>query len=95
MLSFVIGIVVGIILRVVYVNWVAYNIIKKTKPISDVPIRKVRVEKHENIFFVYNEHGEFLAQGSTLKEIDDLLSSSSPGMKNMITPENAREIGML
>lgn len=59
---------------------------------SSIPIR---IEKHEDRFFVYNsESGKFMAQGDTMDMVTENLLNNYPNKVFTISPENAEEIGI-
>lgn len=57
----------------------------------EIPHIVITVEKHNGAFFIYNkETSEFMAQGTTRKEINDILVKRYPGVYFAITSENQK-----
>lgn len=55
---------------------------------------EVTIEKHNDTFYVYNkETGEFLAQGATGTEVNDLLSKAYPTKSFTTDRKKAVELG--
>lgn len=55
---------------------------------------KIKIEKHNDMFFVYGlEDDEFMAQGSTRKELEDNLRKRYPGKTFAAESDNLKEVG--
>jgi hypothetical protein len=61
---------------------------------SDELIR-IKIEKHSDVYYVYADadNGEFMAQGASMKELEDALAKRYPEKKFAATPENLKEMG--
>jgi hypothetical protein len=56
----------------------------------------VRIERQNDIFFVYNEEDSmFLAQGKSLEEIRELLVKRFPGKRIVASQENVKDVGII
>ncbi len=52
------------------------------------------IEKHNNVFYVYNkETNQFMGQGVSRKELEDILHKSFPGKRFGATEKNLIEMG--
>jgi murein L,D-transpeptidase YafK len=57
---------------------------------------KIVIEKHNDMFFVYDENDNtFLAQASSKEELDKSLRSRFPGKMFAVKEENLIEVGFL
>lgn len=66
----------------------------KEKPKSDSPELKIKVEKHEDTFYVYDANTDkFLAQGLTKKEVVVKLTKEYPTFNIVADPNNTNEVG--
>lgn len=55
---------------------------------------KIKIEKHNEGFFVYGlEDNEFMAQGTTRKELEDNLRKRYPGKTFAAEGDNLKEVG--
>lgn len=55
---------------------------------------KIKIEKHNDMLFVYGlEDDEFMAQGSTRKELEDNLRKRYPGKSFAAEADNLKEVG--
>ena len=51
----------------------------------------ITVEKHNGVLYIYNkENNEFMGQGLTRKEVEEVLSKRYPDQRFMATPEDLR-----
>lgn len=53
----------------------------------------LNVEKHEDMFYLYEESGKFVAQGRSRKELVEILQKIYPNNGVRIYSDNAEEIG--
>ncbi len=57
---------------------------------------RIVIEKHNDMFFVYDENDNtFLAQASSKEELDKSLRSRFPGKMFAVKEENLIEVGFL
>lgn len=62
------------------------------KEVEDV--MKIKIEKHNNMFFVYDFHTDmFIAQANNRSELEEKLEKLFPGKKFGATPDNLKEVG--
>jgi len=77
-----IGVGIGIILSVMFFNWVVNRIGERIE--SELEQQHnigMRVEVDQNIIYCYNsETNQFLCQGRTLKEIQEVFQARFPNM---------------
>ncbi len=56
----------------------------------------ISIEKHNNTFYVYNKKtNQFMGQGSSREELEELLHKSFPGKRFGASEENLAEVGFL
>jgi len=62
---------------------------------SDEDRLAIKIEKHDGEFFVYSaENKEFMANGSTRKELELRLETRYPGQRFECHPDNLKEVGL-
>lgn len=56
---------------------------------------RIKIEKHGEVYYVFGDgdNNEFMAQGTTFKEIEDALAKRYPEKRFAATPENLKEMG--
>lgn len=56
---------------------------------------RIKIEKHGEVYYVFgdNDNGEFMAQGSSMKELEDALAKRYPEKRFAATPENLKDMG--
>ena len=55
---------------------------------------RIVIEKHNDMFYVYNkETNQFMGQGKSKKELEELLHKNFPGKRFGATEENLVEMG--
>lgn len=94
---FCFGFVAGWVLREKHAMKVVKSIVEKARAeyIEDIKknIVDVKLEKAGDTFFIYSkEDGTFLAQGKTMTELEDNLSSRFPGKMFNTSPEDLKEL---
>jgi hypothetical protein len=100
-IGFVVGLVGGFALR----HWMllitirrvmtAYNnaLIQRVEDIKDTMVDVV-IEREGDMFFVYNrDTNEFLAQGKTTEEIQQVLEERFPNLTFFSSVENMKQVG--
>lgn len=69
-----------------------FPVIKKSK--SDVPELMIKIEKHKDIFYVFeNETDKFLTQGATRAECVEKLAKMYTEINIVADPNNVKEVG--
>lgn len=64
-----------------------------SEPLSSI---RITIEKHNDMFYVYEEDNKmFMAQGSTLKDVEESLTKNFPGKRFAADPENLKEVGYI
>lgn len=62
---------------------------------SDNKTERMNLERHGSVIYAYTvEDHSFIAQGSTLEELDKAIQSRFPGRKFLIKESNLQEIGV-
>lgn len=57
-------------------------------------IMKIKIEKHNNMLFVYDYHTDmFITQAKDRPELEEKLEKLYPGKKFGATPDNLKDIG--
>lgn len=57
---------------------------------------RVIIEKHNDMFYVYNKDtNQFMGQGKSKKELEELLHKQFPGKRFGASEENLNEVGFL
>lgn len=70
--------------------------LKNAKVDTHAEMIQIVVEKHKDCLFIYNkESNEFMAQGSTMKELNDALESRFPGKRFSCSEEHLEMIKAL
>lgn len=55
----------------------------------------IKIEKHDNVFFVYGlEDNQFLAQGSSIQDLEKMLATRFPGKRFAAKEENLNAMGI-
>jgi hypothetical protein len=56
---------------------------------------RIRLEMHGDVIYAYtDEDGTFIAQGSSLEELDSAVQARFPGKKFSIKESNLKEMGL-
>ena len=57
---------------------------------------RIKIEKHGEVYYVFSDsdNNEFMAQGSSMKELEDALAKRYPEKRFAATPENLKEMGL-
>lgn len=59
-------------------------------------IKSIVIEKQEGIFLVYSrDDNTFMAQGSSIEELEDNLATRYPGTRFGASPENLKTVGII
>jgi hypothetical protein len=67
---------------------------KPKSDIPNIPEMKIKIEKHNDIFYVYDANTDkFLTQGSTRKECVNNLTKDYPTTSIVADPNNTHEVG--
>lgn len=70
--------------------------IDEVKQESKPDMVKVLIEKHNDVFYVYDrDTNKFLTQGSSKKELEETLHKMYPGKRFGATEENLIEVGFI
>ena len=94
--SFVLGGAYGWNLRERFAARVLERLVTKVEEESKPDYIKVVIEKHNDVFYVYNkETNQFMGQGSSKEELEDLLHKNFPGKRFGASEENLAEVGFL
>ena len=94
--AFVLGGVYGWNLRERFAARVLERLVTKVEEESKPDYIKVVIEKHNDVFYVYNkETNQFMGQGSSKEELEDLLHKNFPGKRFGASEENLAEVGFL
>jgi predicted negative regulator of RcsB-dependent stress response len=58
---------------------------------------RIKIEKHGEVYYVFSDsdNNEFMAQGSSMKELEDALAKRYPEKRFAATPENLKEMGLV
>lgn len=63
---------------------------------SEEEFEPIVIDKHNDIFFVYSRvDNTFMAQGKSIKELENNLASRYPGKRFGATNDNLKEVGFL
>jgi hypothetical protein len=63
---------------------------------SEEEFEQIVIDKHNDIFFVYSRvDNTFMAQGKSIKELENNLASRYPGKRFGATNDNLKEVGFL
>jgi hypothetical protein len=93
---FLMGGVYGWNLRERFAARVLERLVTKVEEESKPDYIKVVIEKHNDVFYVYNkETNQFMGQGSSKEELEDLLHKNFPGKRFGASEENLAEVGFL
>lgn len=97
----VIGIVFGWRARGVHVKARAEMLLKQLQNNSEETTQEdfmihITIEKHNNTFYVYKKgSSEFMAQGSTKEELEDVLRDRFPGKRFACEEKILSEVGFI
>jgi hypothetical protein len=99
--AFAFGTVYGWGLRERHAKRVADSLLKELE--SDIDNRMtehkkslipIKIERHSGVFYVFNnDTDDFMGQGATKEELEEVLASRFPGKRFMAMPENLKEMG--
>ena len=61
---------------------------------EDAKADRLTLERHGEVVYAFDGSDTFLAQGSSLEELDDAIQARFPGRKFLIKESNIKEVGL-
>jgi len=61
---------------------------------ADAKTDRMTLERHGEVVYAFDDSDTFLAQGSSLEELDDAIQARFPGRKFLIKESNIKEVGL-